>query len=79
MNALDQIIMKLLGSAQGRPIRMPSVAGATEEEICASIARLIAMRYVRVIGPPNAHSDLGQDIEELHLTPLGARAAVGLV
>lgn len=56
------------GLIGGLPSRPGVDAGAMEE----AIDGLIRLRYVTVIGPPNANSDFGQDVDELRLLPYGA-------
>lgn len=72
LSEIEKTILMQLGAARGQPIGMPVVDGASEDDIWEAIERLVGRIYVRVIGPSNAHSPIGQDVEELHLTPIGA-------
>ncbi|KQZ73072.1 hypothetical protein ASE06_11595 [Sphingopyxis sp. Root214] len=78
MNEIDLTILKHLETARGQSIGMPSVPEASEDEIWEAIERLSRRRYIRIVGSSNAHSPVGKDVEELHLTALGARFLVGL-
>jgi tRNA A-37 threonylcarbamoyl transferase component Bud32 len=64
-------IMRALAAARGLPIPMPALSGKSEEQIMEAIEGLQHRRYVRVVGPPNANSLIGQDVDELHLRPFG--------
>ncbi len=73
LSEIEKTILTELGAARGQPIGMPVVDGASEDEIWEAIEQLVGRNFVRVFGPSNAHSPVGQDVEELHLTPLGVR------
>ena len=76
LSEVEKTILMQLGAARGQPIGMPAVDGASEDEIWEAIEQLVRRSYVRVFGPSNGHSPVGQDVEELHLTPLGARYVI---
>lgn len=71
LRELERWIMASLARARGNPIALPARAGTSENEMLGAIALLQRLRYVRVIGPPNMNSDIGQDVDELRLLPEG--------
>lgn len=71
LSQTQDAIMRMLAAARGRPIEMPLIAGNTEDEIMEAIEGLKKRQYVRVDGPPNGNSLIGQDVDELNLMPFG--------
>jgi hypothetical protein len=65
------LIMRMLAAARGQPIEMPVLPGKNEDEVMEAIEGLQRRQFVRVVGPPNGNSLIGQDVDELHLKPFG--------
>jgi hypothetical protein len=65
-------IMRSLRTSGGRSVSMPKMLGRTEDDMMTAIDRLQERQFVRVIGPPNANSKIGQDVDELQLQPFGS-------
>lgn len=72
LGELQVWIMRELKAKNGLIEGLPSRPGVDAETMEQAIDGLIRLRYVTVIGPPNANSDLGQDVDELRLLPYGA-------
>ena len=64
-------LMRLLAAGGGQLPELPALPGKTENEVMEAIEGLQRRQYVRVVGPPNVNSLIGQDIDELHLKPFG--------
>lgn len=71
LSDLQNAIMRDLRDAGGRPIGMPVQPPASEDDVMTAIEGLQRLQYVRVVGPPNGNSLIGQDVDELHLRPFG--------
>lgn len=54
---------------------LPVIEGMTRHEVEAMLLGLVERGLIRVHGPPNQNSDLGQDVDWLELTNLGFMTA----
>ena len=72
MNDIQEMIMRSLSGAQGQLIGMPAYTDKSEDQVMGAIEDLQRRQSVRVVGPPNMNSLIGQDVDELHLLPSGA-------
>jgi hypothetical protein len=68
---LQTWVMRELATKQGLIEGLPSRPGTNPDEMEQAIDGLLRRQYVRVIGPPNANSYFGRDVDELRLLPSG--------
>lgn len=71
ISELQTWIMRRLGASNGMIEGLPSRSGIDAETMEQAIEGLVRLRYVTVIGPPNANSYMGKDVDELRLMPFG--------
>lgn len=54
---------------------LPEIEGMSRDEVEAMLLDLMERGLIRVHGPPNQNSDLGQDVETIEITSLGYMTA----
>ncbi|RSU68155.1 hypothetical protein BRX37_25015 [Sphingomonas sp. S-NIH.Pt3_0716] len=72
LSELQEWIMRELRERRGLIEGLPNRPGSTSADMEQAIDGLVRRRYVSVSGPPNQNSDLGKDVDELHLEPYGS-------
>jgi hypothetical protein len=72
LSELQDWIMQELRDKRGMIEGLPTRSGFTSADMEQAIDGLVRRQYVSVVGPPNQNSDLGKDVDELHLRPYGS-------